>query len=221
MVDCYGRTYEFVSKYEFKPIKKEIDGIIKQLQRNMREQYSITFKPVLVGSAKRSLVTRVVNGNTGFDFDYNFSIQKDSDYSAKQLKNLFINELNEILVNNGWDTYIENNRQAMTIKRVNRFQSYIIYSCDFAIVYDYEDEYDDFQKILIYDKETGNYVWNKRRYGKNYEYKLSNLLENGLWTEVKHEYLNLKNNNADPDKISFSVYLEAVNNVYNRYDWVN
>jgi len=99
MADCYGRTYEFVSKFEFKPIKKEIDGIIKRLQRNMRE-YSITFKPILVGSVKRSLVTRVVNGNTGFDFDYNFSIQKNSDYSAKQLKNLFISELNEILVNN-------------------------------------------------------------------------------------------------------------------------
>gem|GEM_PF-6372767 len=45
----------------------------------------------------------------------------------------------------------------MTIKRVNRYQSRIIYSCDFAIVHDYKVGYDDFQERLIYDKETNNY----------------------------------------------------------------
>lgn len=221
MADCYGRTYEFVSKSEFKPIKKEIDGIIRQLQKVMREKYSITFKPTLVGSAKRSLVTRVINGNTGFDFDYNFFIQKSFAYDPKKIKFLFINELNKNLTDIGWNTHVKNNRQAMTIKCINRVQSRIIYSCDFAIVHDYEDKNDIFQKILIYDKETNNYVWNKRRCSKNYEYKLSNLLKKSLWTEVKDEYLNLKNNNIDRDKISFSLYLEGINNVYNRYDWVN
>lgn len=218
MADYAGRTYEFVSKAELKSARKTIDGIIRQLQKVMREKYSITFKPILVGSTKRHLVTRVEDGNTGFDFDYNFSIQNDSDYDAREIKLNFIKELNKILTNTRYKS-VKNNTQAMTIKFVDK--SEIVHSCDFAIVNDYEDEDESFQWILIYNKKEDEYIWNKRRYGKNYGYKLSNLLENGLWTEVKNEYLYLKNYNNDPDKISFSLYLEAINNVYNRYDWVN
>lgn len=220
MPDYNGKTYEIVSKAKLKPVKKIIGVIIRELQRSMR-QYNITFVPVLVGSAGRHLVTRAVRGNTGFDFDYNFSLQHLPDnIKCQNLKFLFIDELNNVLDNTPYKySYAENNTHSITIKFIDKNQSRIIHSCDFAIVSDYEEEGDFFQEILIYDKKTNEYFWNKRPYGKNYQDKLSNLLDNGSWQEIREEYLELKNNNNDKEKKSFSLYLEAVNNVYNWYDW--
>ncbi|MBU1094442.1 MAG: hypothetical protein KKH01_08275 [Firmicutes bacterium] len=218
MADLYGRTYEFVTKAELKSAKEEVDSIIRKLQKSMRPE-GVTFIPNLVGSAGRNLVTKEVGGNKGFDFDYNFSIQKMPDIDLKSLKHLFINKLNAILSTTNFKS-VENNTQAMTIKVVDTSKSKIVHSCDFAIVNDYIDLLEDsYQDILIYNKQNNTYIWNKRPNGKNYGFKVSNILANGLWGELKEEYLKLKNNNRDPEKKSFSLYFEAISNVYNRYDW--
>ena len=39
--------------------------------------------------------------------------------------------------------------------------------------------------------------------------------QNG-WNAIRDEYLKLKNVNGDSGKRSFSLYLEAVNNIYNQ-----
>ena len=47
--------------------------------------------------------------------------------------------------------------------------------------------------------------------------KVDEILEfNNGWNAIRDEYLKLKNANRDNNKHSFSLYLEAVNNVYNR-----
>ncbi|MFA5283383.1 MAG: hypothetical protein WC366_02570 [Bacilli bacterium] len=210
--------YEFVSKNELKPVKAKIDLIIRNLQRLLKQD-KITFKSILVGSAKKHLVTRLVDGNKGFDFDYNLSLQKCPDnISPKELKTLFLSRLNIVLEDSGYKK-AENNTQSMTIKFLDSRNSRIIHSCDIAIVSDHEEEGETFQKILIFDKSNKKYIWNKRPLVKNYSAKLSSILSNGLWHEVKEEYLNLKNTNNDSEKKSFQLYLEALNNVYNHYDW--
>jgi hypothetical protein len=108
----------------------------------------------------------------------------------------------------------------MTFKFIDHDNSRIVHSCDFALVNDYVDEVgDSIQEILIWQREDDTYIWNKRPYAKNHSDKLSNLKANGLWQEVKDEYLKIKNNNQDKEKKSFSLFFEAINNVYNRYDW--
>lgn len=218
MADYNGRTFEFVSKSEIKIVKNEIDLLIRKLQSVLRTE-GITFQPALVGSAGRSLVTKQIGGNKGYDFDYNFSIQKSPDINAKQLKLIFIKKLNALLQGTNYKQ-AEDNTQAMTIKVVDTRNSRIVHSCDFAIVNEYEENGDFFQEILVRDKNDNSYKWNKRPFGKNYDVKIANLLANGLWEELKQEYLKLKNRNNDPEKKSYPLYYEAINNVYNRYSWI-
>ncbi len=218
MSDYAGRTYEFVPKSELNPVKDQVEGIIKMLQDSMRV-FGVTFTFKLVGSGGKNLVTRVVNGNTGFDFDYNLGIQKDGDLSAKDLRLKVKRELERLLQGTGYST-VSSGKQSMTFKFIDHDNSRIVHSCDFALVNDYIDEVgDSIQEILIWQREDDTYIWNKRPYAKNHSDKLSNLKANGLWQEVKDEYLKIKNNNQDKEKKSFSLFFEAINNVYNRYDW--
>ncbi|MBI9008661.1 MAG: hypothetical protein JEZ05_01405 [Tenericutes bacterium] len=219
MSDYAGRTFEYVSKAELKPAKEQVEKLIRDLQKNLREE-NVTFDPKLIGSGGKNLVTRVVGGNTGFDFDYNFVIQKDADLSPKDLKLLFIQELQNIIENTQYSN-VSNGKQSMVIKVVDKKNSRILHGCDFAIVNEYNDDDDQFnQEILVRNKTTDVYTWNEKPSAKNYTYKVSNLKANGLWNEVRGEYLKLKNNNNDEGKKSFTLFYEAVNNVYSRYNWV-
>ena len=218
MSDYAGRTFEFVSKSELSPVKVQVEEIIKMLQDSMRE-FGVTFTFKLVGSGGKHLVTRVVDGNSGFDFDYNLGIQKNGEISNRDLRLKVKNELEKLLQGTGYST-VSSGKQSMTFKFIDHDNSRIIHSCDFAVVKDYEAESGDLiQEILIWQKNEDTYVWNKRPFAKNHSEKLSNLKANGLWQEVKDEYIKIKNNNQDKEKKSFSLCFEAINNVYNRYDW--
>lgn len=59
------KNYEYVSKKEWKPIKKDVIEILYELQDEVRKQ--TTFQFSFVGSVKYNLITREVNGNKGFD----------------------------------------------------------------------------------------------------------------------------------------------------------
>ena len=69
--------YEYVSKAEYKPYKEEIESIIKKVQKIMKTEYDTTFQFKLIGSANRHLVTKIKDGNRGYDFDYNLILQKE------------------------------------------------------------------------------------------------------------------------------------------------
>ena len=68
--------YEYVSKAEYKPYKEEIESIIKKVQKIMKTEYDTTFQFKLIGSTNRHLVTKIKDGNRGYDFDYNLILQK-------------------------------------------------------------------------------------------------------------------------------------------------
>ena len=67
--------YEYVSKREFKPYREEVEKIIRKAQQTMKKRYNTTFQYQLIGSANQHLVTKIKNGNKGYDFDYNLILQ--------------------------------------------------------------------------------------------------------------------------------------------------
>ncbi len=84
--------FEYVTKAEYKPVKQELEKIIVQVQAVMRKKYETTFQFSLIGSGKRHLVTRVVGGNSGYDFDYNLIIaapKQGYHYKADVVKQQF------------------------------------------------------------------------------------------------------------------------------------
>lgn len=52
--------YEFVSRAEYTPVRKEIEKLIKRAQDKMREADGKTFQFQLVGSGRRHLITREI-----------------------------------------------------------------------------------------------------------------------------------------------------------------
>lgn len=218
MADLYGRTYEYVSKAELKPVKEQIEKIIRELHTSLRSD-GVTFEVKLIGSGGKNLVTKVVGGNAGFDFDYNFVIQKDNDLDAKHLRQLFVRKLGEIIANTNYRT-VADGEQSFTIKVVDKKKSQINHGCDFAIVNEYIDNLNNFRQEILVKHSSNSYSWEDKPISKNYSTKVSNLKANGLWNEVREEYLKIKNNNRDGNKKSYTMYYEAVNNVYSRYNWV-
>jgi hypothetical protein len=218
MSDYAGRTFEYITKNELKPVKHQVEDIIHNLQDELRQE-GVTFQYKIIGSGGKNLVTRVVNGNTGFDFDYNFVVQKDANLDAKELKLLFIGKL-EIVIEDSEYNHVSNGKKVMTIKVIDQENSSIVHSCDFAITIEYLDDDKELNQEILIHQSNNNYFWNQKPSRINYTLKLSNLKENGLWAELREEYITLKDNNQDENKKSFTLFHEAINNVYNQYEWI-
>ena len=211
--------YEYVSKNEYRPVREELEDIIKKTQKILKKESGITFQFELIGSGSKHLITRVTGGNKGFDFDYNIIINYDdgqmwkADYARKE----FTKALDKAIQGTQYD-HPENSSVAITIKVKDTKKSRILHSCDFAVVY-YPDGVFEGHQYAKLDLQTSKCTWDTRQYTKNYHNKLNWLKDNvnGYWEEIKEEYIKLKNNNNDVNKHSFQLFYEAVSNVYNRY----
>ena len=62
------KMYEYVTKAEYQPVRKEIEAIIQKVRNYMWTHYKVKFQDQLIGSGKRHLITRTVKGNGGYDF---------------------------------------------------------------------------------------------------------------------------------------------------------
>lgn len=212
-------AFEYVTRAEYKPVRKELEEIIHRAQKFMREKYDTTFQYRLIGSGKKHLITRVKGGNGGYDFDYNLILPGNGygyHNKAKIIKDRFM-EAFQFAVKETKYKPPENSTSAVTIKAVNQVQSKILHSCDFAIIYYPTDNTDDGYMYLKKWKD-GRYSFEVRDLSQKADHKLSKILKrSGGWNIIREEYLKLKNKNRDSDKHSYILYLEAINNVYNRF----
>lgn len=212
--------YRFVTKAEYGPVREELEEIIKCVQHIMREKHKITFQFQLVGSGKRHLITELKGGNRGFDFDYNFIIRqhvKDS-FKVADLKKYFMDALAQAIKKTLYE-HPQDKTAAIKIKVVDRKSRKIKYSCDFAIiVYGKKDGKDGYYYLRNNKKSPNSYCFVFRPLDSRIEEKVKQICDYYKpmgWTKVQEEYLKVKRNNRE-DKPSFSLYIEAVNNVYNQ-----
>ena len=73
---------------------------------------------------------------------------------------------------------------------------------------------------LVHNKPCNQYTWNEVPRSHQVKDKADELKEAGLWQEVRDRYLEKKNmylSWQDRNHPSFVVYVETVNEVYNRY----
>ena len=106
---------------------------------------------------------------------------------------------------------------AITIKVVDKKQNKILRRCDFAIIY-YENCYgNDGYYYLRNNKKQNVYEFVFRSTNSVIKEKVDDILEedNG-WEYISEEYRKLKDINEGNEKHSYSLYAEAVNNVYNQ-----
>lgn len=210
--------YEYVKKSEYAPVRKELEQIINRVQIYMRKNYGLTFQFRLIGSGQRHLVTRIKGGNRGYDFDYNVILTPPGDgylYRAKVIKDEFMTAFNVALQGTKY-SFPQDSTSSITIKVYDKGKTKIEHSCDFAIVYYGNNEGVDGYYFLRHYKPQQSYQFAFRPSNCGIDEKVQKIIADDGWPYIKEEYLLLKNINEGKGKHSFSLYAEAVNNVYNQ-----
>lgn len=210
--------YEYVPRSEYSPVRNDVETFIKQVQNEMRKDNDLPFQFALIGSGKRHLVTRIKGGNGGYDFDYNLIISPPGDgysYRAKVVKQQFMEAFKHALRGTQY-SFPKDSTSAITIKMVDKKNKRICHSFDFAIIY-YDDRCDDEGYYYLRNNKSQRcYEFAFRALRFNVQDRVSEILEEYTWDWIRDEYLKLKNINEGNGKHSFSLYIEAVNNVYNQ-----
>lgn len=91
-----------------------------------------------------------------FDFDMNIMVNDDDEeYSAKDIKQILMKEFNKCAYKYHYD-FCKDSTRVFTIKVKGRKVSRILYSCDFAIVNNYDD---NLQEYIWFNKKSNIYNW--------------------------------------------------------------
>ena len=185
--------FQYVSKKELKPAKKQLMELIHKVQDEVRDSFTFQYK--FVGSVQRNMVTCDVKSNAGFDFDVNIMVNDDDkDFEAEEIKNILMCAFNKYARKYGYDS-CEDSTRVFTIKVKDRKNSRIRHSCDFAIVNDYGNNQ---QEYIRYNKKRKNYTWEEQTKGFYcLPEKIEFCKDNQLWQEVREIYLDKKNYNMD------------------------
>ncbi|MBE5034724.1 hypothetical protein [Gallibacter intestinalis] len=213
--------FEYVPKEEWKPVKENLEKIIRDLQNEVRNDF--TFQYSFVGSSSRNMITCDRNSNVGFDFDVNIEVNDpDEKYSANEIRNIIRSKLDTVIYpfhNSGWRNAIpnydnaEDSTRVITIKVKDKPNSRILHSCDFCIVRNCSDGR---QQYIRFNKNQNYYSWELQPKGY---YKLQEKIEwiknENLWQKVRDCYIEKKNRN-DTHKKSRSIFAEAVHEVCQR-----
>lgn len=203
--------YKFANQKDVRALTKWCDGIINEVQKEVKEYVTFSFN--LIGSGGKRLVTQ--NGDEAFDLDYNIIIQKDKQGlvdDPKRLKDI-IRHAFDIVLKEDVEEYSGTSDSTSVLTVTITDGERRVFSFDVAVYVEADNGY---MYRLINDKNTGRYIWNQVPKSKNYEDKIQAIKENGEWEDFKERYLKLKNmhlRRRDGVK-SFSIFLEALNEFY-------
>lgn len=205
--------FEYVPREEWKPVRKELVEIIRKTQQLLSPNFTFSF--AFIGSSHRGLITRERNGNRGYDFDVDLRVNdEDEEYSAEELKHLFMRAFDSVSWEYGYSP-CEDSTRVITMKRVDEFNSKILYGCDFAIVNNYYDKKGNpRQQYVFFDKKSNEYLWLER--SKDYcrlKEKEEKIKEAGVWSLVRSVYLD-KKCRFSYQKKSRALYAETINEVF-------
>ncbi|MDE5545739.1 MAG: hypothetical protein K2I76_03930 [Malacoplasma sp.] len=198
-------SFEYVTRKDYSNLKISLIELIKLVQNELRKFF--TFRFDFIGSAKYNMIT-VGNPNKGFDFDVNFEIQKikKEDLTEKEIRSLIIKSFNKLVNKNKTSlNYPENNSRSITLKEINQKESKIIYGVDFAIILN--------EGIIFHNKKESTIEWQQLRKNNDMLKNIKVIKSKGKWNEFRKKYLEKKNENADNDKTSCSLFIESINEI--------
>lgn len=204
-----------------KRLKDTCNDIVNQLVQSINNASVMTVKACLVGSGAKNLITR--NENESIDLDYNLCIVSTKSISildCHEIKEYVRKQFNKVLSLNGWDDCQDSTSAFTTKERVFKKGNKTAFTIDNAITCEYHNNW----QRLIHQK-TGfvirdRYYWNEVQDSGRLEEKVRVIKSENLWDEVRRIYLEKKNFylcRNDHTHPSFVVYVEVVNQIYNKY----
>lgn len=214
--------YHWIEDKDFlKRMRTECSDVVNRLVQSINNEDYLRVDMHMVGSGAKNLETQ--NANEPIDLDYNINIL-DIDGNIKdcqEIKEYIHDKLDGVLKEKRWGNCQDSKSALSTQKRYFQKGNSTGFSIDIGIVC--ESKNGDWFR-LIHEK-TG-YYQNDRWYwvpgldSNGLNDKVKWIKDNSLWNEVREAYLNKKNmylSRGDRNHPSFNCYIEAVNEVYNKY----
>lgn len=215
--------YHFIEDKEFLGrMRKVCSDIINQLVQKINKGDFLNVKAYLVGSGARNFITQ--NANNPIDLDYNLDvIELECDINnGKEIKKYVQKIFNEVLNRNDWED-CQDSTSALTTKKMHFTKgNQTSFSIDLAITT--RDTNDNLYRLI--HKKTGfvsqdEWYWNEIPKSKGLDKRIKWLKGNNKWGELRETYLDKKNmylKRNDYNHPSFICYIEAVNEVYYKYN---
>lgn len=214
--------YHYVEDKDFlKQMKGVCSNIINQLVQQINRDGEMEVKANLVGSGAKNLITQ--NEHLPIDLDYNLEIIDSGSFNINNgtgIKEYVRKQFNIVLKANGWGDCQDSTSALTTEQRVFKKGNKTPYSIDLCIIATRNDGW----YRLIHEKtgfaNTDRWFWNKGRNSEKLQQKIDWLKDNDFWLEVRETYLEKKNmylRRNDHNHSSFVVYIETINEVYNRH----
>ncbi len=206
------QKFEYVPRKTVSELRRMIIELLKLVQNDLRDKFTFSYT-FDIGSSTYNLVVTDVNGNGGFDIDCDLHINVlDDSYTAKEIRTMIIESINKFKKMFNFNKSSDTTR-VYTIALVDRNNKKRIFHVDFAFIREYYDENGEFYTEYIHHYDNGGYGWcleSSRYLAFRDQQKFCK--RNGLWNEVRDNYLEKKNNNRN-NLESHELYLAAVNEV--------
>lgn len=216
--------YHWIEDKAFLGRMKGLCGdLVNQLVQAVNREGRLEVKQHLVGSGAKNLITQ--NANRPIDLDYNLEILCSEGINisdGRRVKEYVRQVFNEVLKCAGWEACDDSTSTLTTKQRQFRDGNQTPFSIDLCITRE-----DDFgRRLRLIHNKTGmvqsdSWIWNEAPHAKGLEDRVEWLKDNGCWLELREVYLEKKNlylSRNDHDHPSYIVYLEAVNQVYSKYN---
>ena len=209
-------AYEFVYESEAKRYRSDCSDVLKETCELLKEK-GISAQFSLIGSGARNMITR--NGEGPYDLDYNLLIMKAEERywnDLRLLKETVRNALNRA-ERNEFFSDAQDSTSCLTALLHFKDTPNVEFSFDVAIIK--KNPNGNYMR-LVHNKPWNQYTWNEVPRSHQVKDRADDIKEEGLWQEVRDRYLEKKNMylfRQDHNHPSFVVYVEAVNEVYNKY----
>lgn len=194
--------------------------VVNQLVQSINGGEYLKVEMQMVGSGAKHLETQ--NEDEPVDLDYNINIIdiNGNINDCQKIKEYIRKEFDNVLKSIGWGNCKDSSSVLTTEKRHFKQGNQTEFSIDVAIVYKRKGSW----QRLIHEK-TGNtsqdtWFWNTAPNSKGLLDKANWLKENGYWNETRETFISKKNlylRKNDYNHPSFNCYIEAVNEVYSKY----
>lgn len=208
-------AYEFVCESEAKQYRSDCSRILKKTCELLKAK-GISAQFSLVGSGARNMITR--DGDGPYDLDYNLLVMKaDDEYRAPRLlKDTIRSTLNKAV---GGKFFSDAQDSTSCLTALLHFGKTLNIKFSFDVAIIKKNPNGNYMR-LVHNKPWNQYTWNEVPRSHQVKDRADELKEAGLWQEVRDRYLEKKNmylSRQYHDHPSFVVYVEAVNEVYNKY----
>jgi len=167
------------------------------------------------------MITR--NGDGPYDLDYNLLVMKaDNEYrDPRLLKDTIRNALNKAV---GGKFFSDAQDSTSCLTAILYFEKSPDIKFKFDVAITTKNKNGNYMRLIhnknVYALGWDQYTWNEVPNSHQVKNKADKLKKKGVWQEVRGKYLEKKNmylSWQDHNHPSFVVYVEAVNEIYNRY----